>query len=114
MVVTCVKTSSATVASWFDGLEYLPSRSLVAAYTWFEASLMQVKRMASLFFLAEDLSFSSVDWIDLILSSAEMNLSLGDGKPEAAAAVVRRMMEVAKYFFIDLLYQVVATSCNRL
>ena len=113
MVVTCVKTSSATDASWFDGLEYLPSRSLVAAYTWFEASLMHAKRMASLFFLAEDLSFSSVDWIDLILSSAAVNLSLGDGKPEAAA-VVRRMMEVAKYFFIDLLYQVVATSCIRL
>jgi hypothetical protein len=42
-----------------------------------------------------------------------VNLSLGDGKPEATAAV-RRMMEVAKYFFMDLLYQVDATSCTVL
>jgi len=34
MVVQRVKTSSATVASWSDGLEYLPSSSLVVAYTW--------------------------------------------------------------------------------
>ena len=34
MVVTRVKTSSATVASWSEGLEYLPSSCLVAAYTW--------------------------------------------------------------------------------
>jgi len=34
MVVQRVKTSSATVASLSDGLEYLPSSSLVAAYTW--------------------------------------------------------------------------------
>ena len=75
--------------------------------------MMQAKRIASLFCLAEDLSFSSADWIDLILSSAAMNLSLGDGKPEATAAV-RRMNDVAKYFFMILLYHVDATSCTGL
>jgi len=67
--------------------------------------------MASLFCLEDDLSFSSADWIDLILSSAATNLSLGDGKPEATAAV-RRMSDVARYFFMILLYHVGATSCT--
>jgi hypothetical protein len=42
-----------------------------------------------------------------------VNLSLGDGKPEATAAV-RRMNDVAKYFFMILLYHVDATSCTGL
>ena len=75
--------------------------------------MMQAKRMASLFCLEDDLSFSSADWIDLILFSAAVNLSLGDGKPEATAAV-RRMNDVAKYFFMILLYHVDATSCTGL
>ena len=45
------------------------------------------------------------------MPSAEANLSLGEGKPEATAAE-RRMTEVAKYFFMILLYHPIRWDCT--